>query len=98
MNNYDDEAPTKTLMQTYVFFSSETQEDKAFFVSTIDRNSSSMYEGRYAETFVWEWNSTERKRGGIVNTDEALEGSIRKHILVCEELYKHGRILQDGDE
>jgi len=88
----------KTLIQTYVFFSSETQEDKAFFVSTIDRQSSSMYGGRYAETIVWEWDSVDRKRGDIVHMDSGMQGSIRIHQIVCEELYKHGKILTAEDE
>ena len=88
----------KTLIQTYVSFSSETQEDKAFFVSTIDRQSSSMYGGRYAETIVWEWDSVDRKRGDIVYMDSGMQGYIRIHQIVCEELYKHGKILTDEDE
>lgn len=98
MNSYDEQAPNKTLMQTYVFFSSETREDKAFFVSTIDRNSSSMYGRRYAETFVWEWDSTERKRGSIVHTDEGMEGNVRTHLRVCEKLYKDGTMHTEEDE
>lgn len=98
MSIFDGREPSKTLMQTYVFFSKENVEDKAFFVSTIDRNSSSMYGGRYAETIVWEWNSATKERGDLIHMEEAFQGSIRKHNLVCEELYKHGCILKDEDE
>lgn len=95
--NYSEE-PNKTLIQTYVFYSSETQEDKAFYVSTIDRESSSMYGGRYAETIVWEWDSTERKCGGIVHMESGMQGSTRIHQHVCNEIYKYGKILTDEDE
>ena len=98
MNYSEEREPDKTLIQTYVFFSSETQEDKAFFVSTIDRTSSSMYAGRYAETIVWEWDSVERKRGDIVHMGEGMEGSIRTHFSICEKLYKDGTMETDEDE
>lgn len=98
MNYSEEREPNKTLIQTYVFFSSETQEDKAFFVSTIDRESSSMYGGRYAETIVWEWDSTERKRGDIVHMGEGFQGSIRTHIKICEKLYEAGTMEEPEDE
>jgi hypothetical protein len=95
---FEEREPNKTLIQTYVFFSSETQEDKAFYVSTIDRTSSSMYASRYAETMVWEWDSIERKRGDIVHMGEGMEGSIRTHFNTCEKLYKDGTMQTEEDE
>ena len=71
------------LIQTYVF-----REDKAFFVSTINRDSSSMCGGRYAETMVWEWDVEKRERGAMVYQAEALEGSIRKHQEIVVRLHE----------
>lgn len=98
MNYSEEREPNKTLIQTYVFFSSETQEDKAFYVSTIDRESSSMYGGRYAESIVWEWDSTDRKRGDIVHMGEGMEGSIRTHMSICEKLYEDGMMGTEEDD
>ncbi len=82
----------KGLIQSYVH-----HEDKSFFVSTIDRNSSSTQGGRYAETIVWEWDSLERKRGSILYQGGAGEGSIRTHQAMCLELFKTGLIANDHD-
>lgn len=99
MSIFDDHMPNKTLIQTYVFYSNETQEDKAFFVSTIDRTSSSMYASRYAETIVWEWDSATKIRGEIVHIGEGMEGSIRTHFIICEKLYKDGTMqTEEGEE
>ena len=96
MSIFDDHIPNKTLIQTYVFYSNESTEDKAFYVSTIDRTSSSMYGGRYAETIVWEWDSTTKQRGDIIHMGEGGEGSIRTHFSICEKLYKDGT-MQDEE-
>lgn len=90
MSYPEEREPNKTLIQTYVFFLSKTQEDKVFFVSTIDRESSSMYGGRYAETLVWEWDKTTKIRGDIVGMGEGFQGSIRTHMKICEKLYEVG--------
>jgi len=98
MNYSEEREPNKTLIQTYVFYSNEQAEDKAFFVSTIDRESSSMYGGRYAETIVWEWDKSARERGDIVHTGEGFQGSIRTHMYICEKLYKDGTMQTEEDE
>lgn len=98
MSIFDDHIPNKTLIQTYVFCSDEHAEDKAFYVSTIDRTSSSMYGGRYAESIVWEWDSTTKQRGDIVHMGEGGEGSIRTHFSICEKLYKDGTMQTEEDE
>lgn len=77
--------PNKKLIQTYVF-----TDDGAFFVSTIDRESSSMMGGRYAETMVWEWDGESRDRGSIMAQGEDIEGSIRRHMQIVEKLYSQG--------
>ena len=97
MSIFDDHIPNKTLIQTYVFHSNEQAEDKAFFVSTIDRTSSSMYASRYAETIVWEWDSTTKQRGDIIHIGEGSEGSIRIHFNICEKLYKDGSVEVDEE-
>ena len=106
MSIFDDHIPNKTLIQTYVFYSPEQShnpnivkpEDKAFYVSTIDRTSSSMYGGRYAETIVWEWDSTTKQRGDIIHMGEGGEGSIRTHFSICEKLYKDGTMQIEEEE
>lgn len=95
---FEEREPNKTLIQTYVFYSSETQEDKAFFVSTIDRESSSMYSHRYAETIVWEWDNSTKKRGDLIHMGEGMQGSIRTHFNICEKLYKDGTMHTEEDE
>lgn len=95
MSYSEEREPNKTLIQTYVFYSSESQEDKAFFVSTIDRTSSSMYGGRYAETIVWEWNKSTKERGDIVHMGEGFKGSIRTHMKICEKLYEVGTMEEE---
>lgn len=95
---FEEREPNKTLIQTYVFYSNETQEDKAFYVSTIDRESSSMYGGRYAETIVWEWDNTTKKRGDLIHMGEGSQGSIRTHFNICEKLYKDGTMQTEEDE
>ena len=42
----------KSLVKTYIY-----RDDGSFFVSTIDRDSSSMLGGRYAETLVFQWDA-----------------------------------------
>lgn len=98
MNYSEEREPNKTLIQTYVFFSSETQEDKAFYVSTIDRESSSMYAGRYAETIVWEWDKSTKERGDIIHMGEGMQGSIRTHMSICEKLYEDGMMGTEEDD
>lgn len=73
------------LAQTYLYVG-----DKAFFVSTIDRQSSAAlaYGATYAETMAWEWNPTTKERGRIVTQDEASSGSLCGHIRVMEAITK----------
>lgn len=77
---------SKTLIQTYVW-----HEVKGFFVSTIDRESSAMYAGVYAETMAWELDSEKRVRGALVGQDEAGQGSIARHLLMVQRLYETGK-------
>ncbi len=86
MPHQEKEMQSKALAQTYVW-----HEGKGFFVSTIDRESSAMYAGVYAETMAWEWDSEERVRGELVGQDESGQGSIARHMLMVQRLYETGR-------
>lgn len=86
----------KKLAQTYVY-----KDDKVYFVSTIDRESSSIYGGRYAETMVWEVDpKTNAKLHdlGILYMDEAFEGSIRVHQGTVVKIYEHGDFWNKEEE
>lgn len=64
--------------------------ERCFFVSTIERDSSSPYaEGtRYNETLVWAYDWTKAERGEeILLQEEDSRGSIRKHNFVCEQIH-----------
>lgn len=78
--------PNKTLIASYVH-----HEDRCFFVSTIDRNSSAMTGGRYAETLVWEYDWAVKTCGKLVGQDEGPEGSIKKHLEMCQRLLESGQ-------
>ena len=75
------------MISTYV-----QHDDKIYLVSTINRESSSMCGGRYAETMVWEWDRKNIKRASdsILMQDEAPEGSIRAHQRVVEQIHALG--------
>lgn len=77
------------LIQSYVF-----HEDKAFFVSTIDRESSDAYAygARYSETIVWELNKVTKQRGEQLYMGSAARESIHKHQEMCKELFETGKI------
>lgn len=85
---------TNKLAQTYVW-----NGDKAFFVSTINRQCSAVaYNGLYAETMVWEWDERRpNQRGALLWQGEAAEGSLRTHQRVVEKLAKDG-IAEDPEE
>jgi hypothetical protein len=65
--------------------------DECYFVSTIDRDSSSIHGGRFAETLVWpfDWDARERI-GGSSHGEYASEGSIRGHLITCQNLRNTG--------
>lgn len=55
--------------------------DKHYFISTINRESSAAlaYGHIYAETIAWEWNPETETRGKIVWQDEACKDSLVAH-------------------
>jgi hypothetical protein len=83
---------TKALIQSYVHYN-----DKVFFVSTINRESSSPYAAGtiYAETMVWEYKNN--ARGEILAQSEATEDSLEGHFNMCKLLAKLG-VCEYSDE
>jgi hypothetical protein len=75
----------KNAIQSYVY---HCDSDKAFYVSTILRESSAAaaYGSMYLETIVWEWDATTKKRGGIVAQGEGL----LSHFDFCRQFYENG--------
>jgi len=73
------------LIKSYVFY-----KDKCWFVSTIDRDSSALYGGRYAETLVWEYNWDKAERGKIVGQADSVWGDISAHTNMCELIFNTG--------
>lgn len=63
---------------------------KAFYVSTINRNSSAGYGGVYSETLVWEWNKETRQRGDLIGQDEHCKDSIFAHQRMVQRLFDTG--------
>ena len=78
--------PDSRLIKTYVFHG-----DDCYFVSTINRDSSSMMGGRFAETLVWafDWDKNERLEK-MPWQEEAGEDSIRGHQSMVERIHKTG--------
>jgi hypothetical protein len=74
-------------MQTYVW-----HDGKLFFVSTIERASSSAYgPERYNETMVWECNPETRERHeSFILQDEDGKGCIGTHQRICSDIYRSG--------
>ena len=86
-------ADSTTQIQSYVWY-----EGQCFFVSTIERESSSPYgPGRYMETIAWEYDEQTRKRGKMV----AMDGSgpaLAQHFGMCQQLYRTGTFAEAAKE
>lgn len=81
------------VIKTYVWHG-----DDCYFVSTIDRNSSSAIapDMRYAETMVWRFDWTNNERiSGILHSESDSEGCIRTHLSVVERLHRTGNPEMD---
>ena len=74
------------LIKSYVWYG-----DKCFFVSTIDRDSSSMAGGRFSETIAWEFDWDKNERGAMVGQCGGSLGSIHWHIKMCQSLFDTGQ-------
>ena len=86
------EGLNKAIIQSYVW-----HDGKCFFVSTINRESSAIGGGTYAETMVFEWDAQERKRGKIVAQDQGSTNSIYAHQNVCKLIHETGKTSADED-
>lgn len=70
--------------------------ERCFFVSTVERDPSC--EGsRYNETLVWDFDWKNNRRGEWIGQFEGPKGSIKRHWLVVESLFKNGdlKALED---
>lgn len=66
-------------------------ENKWYYVSTINRDSSAKYyPRRYAETIVWEWDIENQREVRILKQDECGDGSTWKHDLIVATLLEKG--------
>jgi hypothetical protein len=68
-----------TVIQSYVFHG-----EKAFFVSTIERDSSCMRPTRYNETIVWDWDRVTRETGAMICQGDDIKNSRARHYQICE--------------
>ena len=87
-----DEMSDKTTMaQTYVW-----HKGRGFFVSTINRPSSSMecYGMLYSETMVWEWDEENRTRGNLIGQDEHAQDSIFAHQRMVQRIFDTGSVYE----
>jgi hypothetical protein len=82
--------PDERVIKSYVW-----HEGKCFFVSTINRDSSAMTGGRYAETIVWNFDWGKNERGSIVGQRESYTDSIFRHIKICQMLHDKGIIEEE---
>lgn len=79
----------KALIQSVVFV--DGKQNECFYVSTIDRDSSAMYGGRYAETLVWEFDFNTKVRGKLVGQEDDREGSLNGHFRMCTRILETGQ-------
>src|SRR5665648_522349 len=81
-----------TLAQTYVWHG-----ENAFYVSTINRQSSATFGcGRlYAETMVWGWDAETKQRGGCIGQDEHCADSLFAHQRMVQRLFDTGKCEDD---
>lgn len=77
---------SKKVIQSYVWYN-----DKCYFVSTIERDSSVIeYAERYNETIVWEYDYEKRERGKMLLQDEDMKCSIDTHNDLCSKIFYEG--------
>ena len=76
------------IIQSYVW-----HDDKRFFVSTIERDSSAdLGPRRYNETIVWEWPEGQKERGKMIAQEGDSRFSIFTHNKLCNDLYEYGEV------
>lgn len=64
--------------------------EQCFFVSTIDRDSSSDFGGRFAETIIWLYDWAKKERGALISQTTDSEGSIREHMRQVAAIHETG--------
>ena len=67
---------------------------RCFFVSTIERDSSAPQGGRYEETIAWTYDWDRQIRGHQIYLGEGPG----LHWVICQELEKNGKIIEETDE
>ena len=88
-----DQDMNNKLIQSYVYF-----KDQFFYVSTINRESSSMMgTGVYSETIVWICDIDTLERGELIHQDEGRKDSIVKHMRICKTLNETGKPILDDE-
>ena len=77
----------KNVIKTYVF-----HKDRCFFVSTINRECSSMagYGSVYSETLVFDYDWSKKETSGILYQASGCRDAINVHQHVVEMFHKHG--------
>lgn len=82
------------VIKSYVWY-----EDKCFFVSTIERDSSSaLGPDRFNETLVWAYDWDRHDRSELLHQDGAMKGSIAQHLMICTRIHDTGKMPGEGDE
>lgn len=69
------------LIQSYVL--------NKYFVSTALREGSDMYETKYFETLVWEWDAKTKERGELLPFDghgRHVRAALAEHVKIIQEL------------
>jgi len=85
-------APDQKIIKSYVWYG-----DKCFYVSTIERDSSSMLgPDRYNETIAWEYDWETSTRNEQIGMDGGPQGSITAHLQMCQRLHDTG-VADDND-
>lgn len=84
--------PLNKIIQSYVYHG-----DKCFYVSTINRESSTPYPIIYAETIAWEYDNEKSLAGKLIHQDEDGKNRIDTHFKICRQLSEHGNILKEDN-
>ena len=81
---------SEKIIQSYVW-----HKDKLFFVSTINRQSSSYIAETYAETMVWECDlETRERKDGVIWMGDGPRDTLNTHLEACRELRHTGQIKE----
>lgn len=86
---------SEKIIQSYVWHG-----EKRFFISTINRETSSVLAAGhiYAETMVWEWDEKSPERGPLIWQGEDRKDSFHTHILACLNLHDNGSMAESETE